>query len=242
MKKENNELWKTLTFRTLSYGKNYDLFIENDNFIREYNGEINKVSISAKHPPLVIGEYTFSVWNFSLAEKFEVDLKPLFNSFEDQDTYAEIINNLNILNFDGINHLIVIHSLVVHPKFRKMGITEEFIEYIYRDFHTPQNKIIALVKPLQLNEIDFDYYFKQKTVKFREGIGVDSPYRILPASKYFGLSEFLKKDDSELNDYKLFAVASKCGFKRIGESYIFKFNPKKTQERMKKKGRVFATK
>lgn len=229
--KRNIELWKTLNFKTLSYGNNYDLFDENDRFIREYSGDINKISIDGKHPPLVIGEYTFSIWNFDLANKLDVDLISLLHKLKYQDAYAEIINNLDNINLDGLGQLIIIHSLVIHPKFRKMGITEEFVEYMYKDFYTLQNKIMALVMPLQLNKIDFDYYFKQKTIKFREGIGIDHPYRILPASKYFGLREFLEKDDSELNDYKLFSIASRCGFKRIGESYLFKFSPEKIHER-----------
>lgn len=234
-KKKNIKLWETLTFKTLSYGKNYNIFEKNDNFIREYSGEITKTSMDGKHPPLIIGEYTFSVWNFGLANKFNEDLIPLMHEFKDQDTYAEIIKNIDISNFDSLTHLVIIHSLVIHPKFRKRGLPEEFIEYIYRDFHTPQNKIMALVKPLQLNLIDFDYYFNQKTIKFREGVNVDSPYRILPASKYFGLEEFLKKEDSEMNDYKLFHVASRCGFKRIANSYLFELYPDTIHKRILEK-------
>lgn len=233
--KENIKLWGELTFKTNSYGKNYNIFEENDEFIREYNGEINKISMSGEHPPLIIGEYTFSIWNFYLADKLNVDLISLFHEFDGQDSYVEIINNLNTINFSGLTYFIVIHSLVIHPKFRKRGVTEEFIEYMYRDFFTPQNKIMALVKPIQLNKIDFDYYFKQKNVKFREGMDIDSPYKILPASKYFGLNEFLEKNDSEMNDYKLFSVASRCGFRRINQSYLFKLNPSKIHERIVKK-------
>jgi hypothetical protein len=42
----------------------------------------------------------------------------------------------------------------------------------------------------------------------------------------------LEKQDTEKNEYKLFSVAAKCGFTRIGESYLFQYSPEKTIERM----------
>ena len=45
----------------------------------------------------------------------------------------------------------------------------------------------------------------------------------------------MNKRDVELNEYKLFSVASKCGFSRLDNSHLFQFSPDKIIERMLEK-------
>ena len=53
-----------------------------------------------------------------------------------------------------------------------------------------------------------------------------------PAYEYYSLNELHDKEDVEFNEYKLFAIADRCGFTRLGESRLFLFNPDKTVVRM----------
>jgi ribosomal protein S18 acetylase RimI-like enzyme len=234
---ENYELWNSLTFKTLGYGRNYDVIDDNDRFVSEYEGVITEIGMGDGKPPLVIGEYALSVWNFKLAEKHDVDLMSVLKKNKTQNAYGETLSaikdyHMNLYDYEKI---VFIHSLIVHPKYRKRGVTQEFTEYLYRNFFNENTKILALVKPLQENEVEYDYYFKQKNVKFRECVSKGSSYRILPATQYYDLNKLLDKKDLEINKYKLFSVAARCGFKRIGESHLFKFNPEMVVERIEKK-------
>jgi hypothetical protein len=47
----------------------------------------------------------------------------------------------------------------------------------------------------------------------------------------------IKKEDKEMDDYKLFAVAVNSGFSRINDSHLFLFNPEKTIQRLLNKSK-----
>jgi hypothetical protein len=68
----------------------------------------------------------------------------------------------------------------------------------------------------------------RETLKGIDAVGV-------PAMKYYSLDELLKNEDTEINEYKLFAVANRCGFQRINESHLFLFSPEKIDGRMREK-------
>jgi hypothetical protein len=83
--------------------------------------------------------------------------------------------------------------------------------------------------------IDNDYYLNHHRAMevFKE---IDDEGNLektkTPAYQYYSLKNLHSKDDIEYNEYKLFAVADRCGFIRIGESRLFQFNPDKTIVRL----------
>src|SRR5690606_33610830 len=123
-------------------------------------------------------------------------------------------------------------NFILHPNYRKHGITEEFIEFVYRGFYDDNNIIIALVKPLQDNPIDIDFFLNQKHVEVRRVVKNYHDVDVVPAKEYYSIEDLFKKTDREINEYKLFALANKCGFNRIGDSNLFTFNPERILQRI----------
>lgn len=239
LKQEDNvDLWERITFKTTSYNKNFDFVVKNEQFVTEYNGDVSEIRFNERKPPFTVGEYAISVWNFKLAKKFDVNLIKTLKEFKIEDGYRELNQLIDdyVIDLNQINKLIIIHTFILHPKYRKRGITEEFIEFLYRNFyHDKNNKMIALVKPVQTNKVDYDFYQNQKTMKINQLIGKDSPFELVPAYKYYDLPSLIKNEDVEINEYKLFSVAVRCGFNRIGESHLFDFKPNKMIERINNK-------
>ena len=225
--------WNNITFKTQGYRKNFDMATENENIISEYTGNITLLRLAENKSPLIIGEYSFSVWDISLAEILKIDLNKLLTAHHMVNAYTELVrmvkeNEIIINYFDKI---VLIHSLVVHPDFRKLNISDEFVEFIYRDYHSDKTGIIAMVQPFQDNKYDFDYYMNQKTVTVFD----ITHYEPIFAGIYYQLKDFIDKHDTEINEYKLFSVANRCGFKRIDESHLFILNPDIVIERIKEK-------
>jgi hypothetical protein len=243
MDRKSWEIWDVLnniTFKTQGYRKNFDLITENENIISEYVGNILMARLSENKPALIIGEYTFSVWDISMSKILKIDLNKLLDAHHMVNAYVELIKMIRAkeININEYDKIVLIHSLVVHPEFRKMGITEEFIEMIYRDYHFDKTAIIAIVQPFQNNVNDLDYYMMQKTVLVRNDYGAPNRSNVLQAAEYYSLQKFIDKTDTEMNEYKLFAVANRCGFNRINSSHLFLLTPDTILERIKKKKEI----
>jgi hypothetical protein len=224
------DLLKKLTFKTTLFRKNFDMLSKNDNFITECEGEITKVRFDENKPPILVGEFGFTVWNFSIAKSFEIDL--IKNMIENigEDSYSELyplIKN-NKINIKNVDKLIVIHNVIIKEEFKKKGVTQEFVEFLFRDFYFGKDNVVmvALVKPLQKNKINFDYYIKEKTLRFKE-LFEDERESSIIAFKYYSIDKLINKKDNEINHYKLFNLATKCGFSRIDDTNMFIFNPEK---------------
>jgi len=226
-----------ITFKTQSYHKNFDFVSENENFITEHDGIVTRVRIAERKPPLIVGEYGFSVWNIGTGTKFGVNFNKLIKEYQVENAYSELARVIKNKAFDirKYNKIVIIHSLIIRADFRKRGITEEFVEFLYRDFYDEKNAIIALVRPFQYNSIDADYYTNQKTVPVRENLKSLHDIVDVPAIEYYSLKNLIDKKDTETNEYKLFNVASNCGFTRLDDSYLFQFSPEKTINRMTEK-------
>lgn len=235
------DIWDTLTFKTTSYHKNFDFVNDGESLITEHTGTISLIRLADYKPPLIIGEFDLSIWNIGLGKKMNCDLKKLIKEHKNEDTYDELIKIINNKDINIINceKLILINSLIVCPDYRKRGITEEFIEMLYRVFYNENNLIIALIKPIQDNFVDADIYFKRKMVEFHPTLENYLEIEVIPAVIYYSLEELRLRKDKELNEYKLFSVASKCGFNRIDDSYLFMFSPDKIFERIKEKREYF---
>ena len=235
MKSNDWNLWHNITFKTQAYRKNFDVINDNENIITEYDGKISEIRLAEYKPPIIIGEYGFSVWNIDLGRKFKVDFMKLIREYALENSYGELINIIKdgLVELTSYDKVVLVHSFTLRKDYRKRGLSEEFVEMLYRDFHGENVAIIILVKPIQDNPIDKDYYYQHKKVLVKSNVedgGVE-----VSASEYYSLDELLKNDDKEINEYKLFAIAQKCGFNRIGESYLFKFSPEKTLVRMEEK-------
>lgn len=229
-------LWSNITFKTQTYRKNFDLINENEKYITECDGTISEIRINKRIPPRPVGEYGFSVWNIKLGNKFNVDFNKLIKEHAIENTYDELIDviNKNEININDYKKIVLIHTLVIHEDYRKRGVVDEFIEMIYRDFYDDDVAIIILVKPFQDNPIDADFYFNRKVVMVRDSLDIKEAIGV-PAKEYYSLNDLVKNDDTEIIEYKLFAIANRCGFNRINESHLFIYNPDKTINRMETK-------
>jgi len=228
----NFELWSDLTFKTQGYRKNFDLINQNENIITEYEGVITKLRVSSNMMPLIVGEYSISTWDIRLSKLLRIDIAKLFKTYEDDDIYGELLNVTNkLIDIYRYDKIVLISSLVLHENYRKKEITEEFIEMVYRDFHNDKTMIVAIVKPFQDYYINKDYYYNLHSIELKGKIRDDSIMKI-PASEYYSLDKFNEKEDKEMNEYKLFSIANKCGFNRIGETFLFQFSPEKVIERI----------
>jgi hypothetical protein len=237
MNKENGIIWDNLTFKTINYCKNFDLVNDNENIITEHAGTISEIRIVEHKPPIIAGEFGLSVWNIELGKKFNVNFNKLIEEHKFELMYSElmkIIQNKNI-DIEKFDKLILVNNLMLHPNYRKHGVTEEFVEYLHRVFYAKNDAIIALVMPFQNNPVDADFYFNQQTVEIRHSLQKTHEFETIPAHIYYSLNEFQKKTDKELNEYKLFSVATKCGFNRLDNSYLFIYSPEKIFQRMLKK-------
>ncbi len=239
---ENYKLWQNLTFKTIAYRKNFDLTVSDENFITEYEGTISQIRIGSRKPPFLAGEYTFSVWNIGLADQLDVDMNEVLGKYLYEDSYNELSSTINdgSFTFENIKKLVIIHNLILHPDYKKRGVTQEFVEFMFREhYNGEEDQIIALVKPIQENPVDHEHYFQDRIIKVKHSIDGDVPYEEMSAFKYFSLGNLYDKTDNEINEYKLYALASRCGFKRIGESHLFYFTPETTINRWKDKREEF---
>lgn len=227
-------IWDNTTFKTVCYHKNFDLVNDDESLITEYSGTISLIRLAEYKSPLLMGEFELSEWNVGLGLKFEANLVKLVKKHKSEVLYTELLRLIknNEIDITKYKKIVFIANLIVRPDYRKFGITEEFIELLYREHYNEGDAIIALVKPLQDNPIDNDYYFNQKIVEVKLSLQNNNEIEFIPALDYYSLNNLLVKRDTETNEYKLFSVAARCGFSRIGESYLFIYSPEKTVQRM----------
>jgi hypothetical protein len=233
---EFNPVLNKLTFKTISYNKNTNLIFRDDSFVTEYEGIITKLRIDEEKPPLHIGEFSMSQINVDIAKNFNADMNSFILKRVKEDCYVDLawLVKGEKFNFDGYDKVLFIHNIIIRPDHRKLGITEEFVEYIYRTFYRKGIKIIFLVKPFQLKKDDFKYFIYEKIIDVRLRIS-DRSLQSFPARSYYALDDLLQTEDIELSEYKLFALASRCGLYRISDSYIFEFEPEKIIKRLRLK-------
>jgi hypothetical protein len=235
MKTENIDTWGALRFKTISFRTNFDLIDNNENFITEYAGTISKLRIHEYKPPVPVGEFSYSVWDIGLALKLGYNLKKLVKRFKIQNAYVEL-DNLIVNNTFTLEHhskLVVIHTIVLHPDYRKIEVTEELIESIYRENRGAT--IIALVQPIQYNFTDFEHFTNNNNVQIRYDLEKPNEFTNIRAIEYYELNKFLLNDDLESSQYKLYALASRCGFNRISESDLFILDDARIINRMVEK-------
>lgn len=222
-----------ISFRTTLHTKNSDIIVNsNDKIITEYRGVISKLRTDETpvKKPLIIGEYSFSIWNISLAKILNIDVIKLIKEYKSEDSYNELqwIIAENKLDINESDKLMIIHGLIIRPSYRKLELSQEFIEFIYKNFYNNEITILSFVKPIQNNELSLKNDLKDKSIKneYDESI---------PLIEYYEIDDLMKKNDTEANEYRLFSVATKCGFNRLGESYLFQFKPEIIVNRIKNK-------
>jgi len=137
-----------------------------------------------------------------------------------------------LINIDKYRKIMFISNLILKPDYRKREISEEFIEFIYRDYYNEDTAIIALVKPIQNNVIDFDFYMNHRNVEIFQSTRKKDGVNVVSGKEYYSLNDLSKKDDGEMNEYKLFSLAVRLGFSRISDSHLFLYTPDATIKRM----------
>lgn len=240
MYNQNIRFLSNLTFKTTTYRKNFDLIVADENIITEYEGNVSMLRIRDRKLPLLIGEYGFSVWNIKLARMLEYDILKLLKAYHDDGSYDELMKIVKMGLFDMSKYkkIVILHSLVIHPEFRKKNITEEYIETIYRDYYDDDVAILALVRPFQNNKNDREYYYSHKFISLKKVVDESDVVEKMSASDYYSLNNFEDNKDTEINEYKLFSVAARCGFNRIGDTYMFEFIPDKIKKRLLRKNNI----
>lgn len=218
------DIQEKLTFKTNSYYDNYNFPDNEENIITRYDGIVYKTRISEKKLPLQLGEYDFQVWNIKLAKDLNIDAKKILSEYKVDDmlySFNKIINDdsLDIFEYDKI---VFIRYLILNDSYKKMGISKEFTKMIYKNFYDSKTAIISYAKPIQYQDIyvNNENYFNYKSIQIKE----KDTIRSIPATKYYSFNKLFKKEDRELNGYKVFSVASKCGFNRIDDTDFFIFN------------------
>ena len=238
--KEEQTILRNLSFKTISYHRNFDFMFAGGNIINEYDGKVSKLRILERNAPLTIGEYIITSWNLKLGRDLNIDIYNILNTHKNEAIYGEFIDLINKkqISIEKYNKIIFIRSFILKKEYRKKHITEEFIEFIYSEFYGEKTLIVVLALPIQYDEVIMDSIIYNNFIEMREkssNINIEK----INSNEYYGMNELISKTDHELNEIKLFLVAQKCGFERIGESHIFKFNPQKTLERLKVKWNVF---
>jgi hypothetical protein len=223
---DNINLWRTIKFKHTAHSSNYDILSDSDNLITEYTGEIVKLRFTDNKPPLPIGDFSFSIWDFGLDKQLNNELIKIMGDYIElkNHPYKSIFNIINEgkLNLKTINKLVIIHSLIIHPSFRSKGVSQEFIEFIYKLYGDNDNNIILLnATPIQYNEEDFDYYNNFKSIEIKDDLKL--PAIIIKAKEYYNFNT-LSSGDEETDLYKIWGVASKCNFNHIEGTNIFILN------------------
>jgi hypothetical protein len=238
MNKHNFDLWKKITFKTLVYRKNIDFINTNENIITECEGVITELRYEDNKLPKLIGEYSFSIWNIELGRKLNININKLIQAYNLENSYGELVKLIKSNNFDynQYNKVIIIHTYLLKKEYRKKGITDELIEMFYRDYFGDKIAILMLVKPFQNNKMDADFFINKKIVEVKEKLN-EKPM-IIQGADYYELKGFFNETDVEMNEYKLFAIASRCGFIRLNNSYLFQFTPNKIEKRLINKNKI----
>lgn len=237
--KRNWEALSNLTFKFECYRKNFDLVNEDDNFITECEGTIAEVRINERKRPFIVGEFGFSIWNIALGKKFGVDFNKLIKEYSGENSYDELNIEIKKNDFDIYKYkkIVFVHNFLLHKDYRKRGVSEELTEMLYRDYYDEDTTIFMLVLPFQYNIVDADYLLKEKTMHLTET--KYSPEIVVSGKEYYSLEKILECEDRETNEYKLFAIAKRCGFDRLAESYLFQLQPEKTLKRMSEKHKYY---
>jgi hypothetical protein len=239
METKNWNLWNGITFKTINYRRNFDLSVENDSIISEHDGYVSLIRMNDDLPPITIGEFGLSIWNIELAHQLNVNLTELLDYHKAECTYQELSKlSKAIIDIHRFDKIVFITNFILHPEYRKLGITEEFVEYMLRDFYAKNQPVIALVKPLQDNPIDIDFFMNHNFVEVRHTLKRLHDVEMVSAREYYSITDLFKKDDREMNEYKLFALAIKCGFKRLNESHLFILSPDNMLQRIKEKKEI----
>jgi hypothetical protein len=231
----NKTLISNISFKTKCYRKNYDLTIPDEHIITEYEGEISLLRINEKKLPKLIGEFGFSVWDVSLGEFLNINIEELLEAQSDNTTYSNMLSLIknNEFNYKKYNKILFIHTLIIKEEFRNNEIGEEFVEYIYRDFHNENTAIVFLALPFQYDDNQMEYYSKHKKININEMDNVQN--KTISAYEYYSLDKFMDKNDYELNKLKIYSTTHKYGFDRISNSDLFIMNHHNILNRMLKK-------
>jgi hypothetical protein len=227
---EFSDILKKISFKIKTFYRNFDFIDKNELFVSEHQGIISYNRIDENKYPLQIGEFYFTIYNTGLAKSCDVDLiKNNLLKHKDEGSYIDLINLIKHDNnfkstLKDYNKVIYVNNFIIKKEYKKLGITEEFSEFLFKNYYDDKTLIIWLIKPIQLIKDDFEYFMKEKTIEIKSHIKNKYLEQIL-AKEYYNLNNYKNISDIEMNEYLLFDKAIKCGFKRINETYLFYYQP-----------------
>lgn len=229
---ENINIYQDISFSVKYINRNYDLYDVNDTYNQYYNGEIKLTRVNENKLPKIIGEFSMVMWNLSLMSNFDDDPISHIN-LEEEEIYYDLQRVLNdrLIDLNKYDKLIFVTNLLLIDEYKKIGLSEELFEFLYKSYYNKNTLILSLVKPLQEMVSEFKYYSTEKTIKIKSNVRTNNPL-VVSVGEYYNLNELYKLTDDEINQYKLFNKATKIGLSRVGETNIFKFFPKNTIDRI----------
>lgn len=234
---QSNNIIHNLSFKTISYHRNYDLVVAGENIITEFEGNISKLRITERKLPIIIGQYSFTMWNLKLGRNLNVNIENLLvdHTYEPiYDEFTYLVNNKHI-SLDLYDRVIFIQTILITKEYRKKHVVEEFIKYLYRNHYDDKILILFFTHPIQNNKLMMNYYINNMYVEIKEKYE-DVEVKKIPKVEYFGINDLiLNNPDTELNKIKLFGIAHRLGFECIDESSLFKLNPNKIIDRIRTK-------
>lgn len=233
-----NDVINNLSFKTLTYHKNRDLMVNYDCAVTMHEGFVSVLRFLDRKMPLIIGEYNFMIIHLDYLRLIDGDLNDLVKISVDDVSYNELNNIIKSKSLDYLDSkydkILVINTLILKKEYRKVGVSEEFIEMLFRNYYNEKTLIYGLFMPMQNNRTDAELFLKERVVRIKNKSGNDSSYDIVPAADYYSLHDILNmKPDDEYNELKVFSIATRLGFSRLSDdSYLFEFKPNKTIQRI----------
>jgi len=210
--------FERMSFEMKSHCSNVDVISENDSMRTIYDGTIRDTRMNGT---INIGEFSISVIHTEMANLLNIETIDTFNIFSSNEFYDDLnmIVKKKLVDFNSCEKLIIVSDMVVIKEYRKKDVLMEFMKFLYKNFHSAVNVIILHALPFQYNDLTYELYYNFSVLDLKDTDPTSTIY------DYFGLDEFEKEDDYELNTYKLYGHMVKHGCEKIGSTNFFKFNP-----------------
>lgn len=224
----NMNFLSELSFHYDLIHKNFGMIDADEPFDLFYDGTITKLRSESGGYPETIGIFFLNVLNIGNARMFNAH-DSLLDSFKDRACLLEdagfglgaLIDDANI-DFQHKDKIIFLKSVIVHPKYRKMGVFEELIKSIYMSFNSPNSLFIVAGKPLQSIDGELDFMSELIWDVWEHDHSLYKEKTAINVGNYFKLDSLPAND--EMNEYKIFAKLQGMNMKKYGDTPFFYYD------------------